>query len=402
MKILGIIAEYNPFHNGHEYHLQKSRELTGADYTIAVMSGNFTQRGELAIFDKWQRSRAAVESGVDLVAELPFVFACNKGEIFARGAVDILKGLGVTHISFGSECGDVDELSRLVRDIDDNINEINDLKDTFMKEGNSFAKSFQLAVKNVLGKEKSEIMRTPNNILALEYLKRIFYWNKRGHAIRPVTIKRYGSGYFGKDENTGFAGATAIRKLMEEDISKAYEYVPSSIENMISNWDENRSWKEKAFDIVRSEIIRNDAENLRKIYCMGEGLEHKFKKEVSRAESLEDLVYAVVSRRYTEAAVRRILAYIIVGLKDKQPDFDVYARILAAGKAGRDFIRTAKKTELLQIPLITNVNKISEENRRIWNTLKYDCTASDMYNIIMGKNLYKFSDKVVMPYIKVD
>ena len=102
MKILGITAEYNPFHNGHKYHLEKSLEVTGADYSVAVMSGNFTQRGEAALLDKWTRSRIAVENGIDLVVELPFVFACSRGESFARGAVDILEGLGATHIAFGS------------------------------------------------------------------------------------------------------------------------------------------------------------------------------------------------------------------------------------------------------------------------------------------------------------
>ena len=110
MKILGITAEYNPFHNGHRYHLEKSRELTGADYVIAVMSGNFTQRGEAAIMDKWERSRLAVENGIDIVFELPFVFACCRAEKFAAGAVDILAGLGATHISFGSESGSLDRL----------------------------------------------------------------------------------------------------------------------------------------------------------------------------------------------------------------------------------------------------------------------------------------------------
>ncbi|MBR2619238.1 MAG: nucleotidyltransferase family protein, partial [Firmicutes bacterium] len=107
MKVLGITAEYNPFHNGHKYHIEKSREMTGADCVVAVMSGNFTQRGEAAILDKWERSRLAVENGVDLVVELPFIYACSKAQSFAEGAVDILKGLGVHMISFGSESGEI-------------------------------------------------------------------------------------------------------------------------------------------------------------------------------------------------------------------------------------------------------------------------------------------------------
>lgn len=399
MKVLGIIAEYNPFHNGHEYHIRKSKELTGADCTVAVMSGNFTQRGEAAVFDKWQRSRAAVESGVDLAVELPFVFACNRGEIFAKGAVDILKGLGVTHISFGSECGKLDKLEKLAFDMERHKETIERIKNEFMESGNSFAKSFHMAVESVLGSEQSRLMTEPNNILALEYIKRIFYWRGKGVFIEPVTVKRYGSGYFEADEESGFAGATFIRKIMEEDPASALKYVPESMKDMLAGKARGGLWQDKAFDIIRSDIIRSQPEELRQVYCMGEGLEYKFKKEVMRADSFEKFLSSAVSKRYTEAAIRRILTYILVGLKEENPKFDIYARLLAAGKKGRDFIKSVKKEKKVDIPFITNINKEKDDVAKVWDTLQYDCVASDMYNILMERDLYEFSDRVRMPYV---
>ena len=220
MKILGITAEYNPFHNGHRYHLQRSMEMTGADYSVAVMSGSFTQRGEPAVLDKWTRSRLAVQNGVDLVLELPFLYACSRGEIFASGAVDILRGIGATHISFGSESGDLEALQSLVTGMRMRSGEIDEIRLQEMQKGDSFARSLQRAVEKVLGASAAQLMAEPNNILAIEYLKRIDCWNSMGpsdggcrNRIEPCTVKRFGSGYGELNEKAGFAGATVLRKM---------------------------------------------------------------------------------------------------------------------------------------------------------------------------------------------
>ena len=195
MKILGITAEYNPFHNGHRYHLQRSMEMTGADYSVAVMSGSFTQRGEPAALDKWTRSRLAVQNGVDLVLELPFLYACSRGEIFASGAVDILRGIGATHISFGSESGDLEALQSLVTGMRMRSGEIDEIRLQEMQKGDSFVRSLQRAVEKVLGASAAQLMAEPNNILAIEYLKRVDYWNGmeqdaggRRKRIEPCTV----------------------------------------------------------------------------------------------------------------------------------------------------------------------------------------------------------------------
>lgn len=402
MNVLGITAEYNPFHKGHKYHMEKSKDITKADCTVVVMSGNFTQRGEAAVFDKWTRSKMAVEEGADLVVELPFVFACNRAEIFAEGAVDILRGLGVTHISFGTECGDLEELKGLAQGFIENKAEIEEKRTEFMKEGYSFAKGTHMACESIFGRKRSQLLIKPNNILAIEYIKRILYWNGKGENLYATAVSRHGSGYFQENNETGFAGASVIRELISKRDEKVGIYVTENTAHAIAENTLYTQWKEEAFNIIRSDIIRNNTKTLSDIYCMGEGIENKLKKEIITAGSWDDLTKAVTSRRYTESAVRRLMIYILVGLKEKHPASAKYARVLAAGEKGRKLIRKIKKEGKGMIPVITNINKDVVKFPFVSKMLDYDCIASDMYNLINGRPLYDFSDKVIRPYIKIE
>lgn len=398
MKILGIVAEYNPFHNGQKYHIDKARELTGADYVVVVMSGNFVQRGEAAILDKWERSRIAVQSGADLVVELPFIFACNKASDFAAGAVDILAGLGATHIAFGSESGDIDALKELVCKLSDHNENITALREAAMSEGVSYAKGTQMAVSEILGEEYVSLMLDPNNILALEYLKRI---REKKYNIEAVTVKRFGSGYYDSDDVSGMAGATVIRQMVqnEQDVAK---YVPANTANALANSCIDVKVQDvNAFGILKADIVRNSSEKLAAIYSVGEGLENKLKKEIINADSMDSFVESVVSKRYTKAAVKRMLTYILMGITGENPQRSLYARILAAGRNGRELIKKLKKDEIARIPIIMNINKEKDVCDMVWGTLKYDVLASDMYNIISDRSMYDYSDKVIRPYIEV-
>ncbi len=406
MKVLGITAEYNPFHNGHKYHIEKSREMTGADCVVAVMSGNFTQRGEAAILDKWERSRLAVENGVDLVVELPFVYACSKAKSFAEGAVDILKGLGAQVISFGSESGELSDLYELASNLKFRAEEIAETRDKLMKSGASFAKAGELAAAEVLGEAAAKLMTEPNNILAIEYLKRMIFWNEKGHVIEPLTVKRHGSGYFEENSEKGFAGASAIRKMKtRKDFEK---YVPENVAGVLENPKEKETAcfaseralhaEERLFHLVRSEIVKSSPEELARVYHMGEGLENKLKKEIVTARNMDELVSAVVSRRYTEAAVRRLLTYVLMGLREYEPSRAVYGRVLAANDVGRKLLGKLKKQDD-HMPILTNINKDEEGNEDVRACLKYDVLASDMYNLIYDRDLYAFSDKVRRPYM---
>lgn len=403
MKVLGITAEYNPFHNGHKYHIEKSREMTGADCVVAVMSGNFTQRGEAAILDKWERSRLAVNNGVDLVVELPFVYACSKAQSFAEGAVDILKGLGVQMISFGSENGDIRDLYDLASKLTKEGHEISQAREKFMKQGMSFAKAGELAASEILGEKAARLMTEPNNILALEYLKRLIFWKERGYDIEPVTVKRHGSGYFEENSEKGFAGASVIRKMESSEEFK--RYVPKNVVCALEGTENTQLAAECAlqandclFRLVRSEIVKSSSEALAQVYHMGEGLENKLKKEIIKAENMEELVSSVVSRRYTEATVRRLLTYVLLGIREYEPTKAVYGRVLAATENGRKLLGSLKKQDG-HMPIITNINKDELDNDCVQACLRYDVLASDMYNLIHDRDLYAFSDKVKRPYM---
>ncbi len=401
MKTVGIIAEYNPFHNGHRYHIEESRRRTGADCVVAVMSGNFTQRGEAAVLDKWTRACLAVENGVDLVLELPFIFACSRAETFAAGAVDILQAMGVDWISFGSESGDLAQLAELARQMVKQEKEISQKRRDIMKSGCSFAKANELAVQAVLGADKSRLLLAPNNILALEYLKRIFYWQGKGAALMPVTIKRHGSGYLEANERMGFAGAAAIRRMKARDEFAAYvpETVADALAAALESGRTQEHMQAQFFQLLRAELVRSRAEELSRIYCMGEGLENKLKKEIIRVQTFDELLSAVVSRRYTEAAVRRILVYTLLSLKEREPKRNLYARVLALNDMGRNCLRLVKKQKNGQLPVITNINKDAEACIKAGRTLQYDILAADMYHILSDQDLYRFSDKVVRPYV---
>mgnify|MGYP003375593247 FL=1 len=187
-KSVGIIAEYNPFHNGHLYQIEESGKITGAEVVIAAMSGNFVQRGMPAIADKWQRAEAAIRNGVDIVVEIPTVFACNSAHNFAKAGVEILENLGVDFISFGSESGNIDELKEIARAMEENSEYIEEFISKNIKKGLSYPKARREALACLLGEEKAGILDSPNNILAIEYIGEL-------SKAEPVTVKRTGPGY---------------------------------------------------------------------------------------------------------------------------------------------------------------------------------------------------------------
>ena len=397
MKVLGITAEYNPFHNGHLYIAQKARQNTGADCVIAVMSGNFTQRGEAAISDKWTRAKAAVassRSGVDLVIELPFIFACNRAKNFAAGGVDMLAKLGADCIAFGCEADDPDKLRNLALKMSETEDVLSEKTAFNMKEGVSHAKAYETAVKEQLGNDAVQLMSTPNNILALEYLKRIMTLRKNGMVIEDLPIKRTGSGYNDIGEN--YAGASKIREMIirGEDISR---FVPGS-----SNYENYSSIENRYFEIIKSIMLRSSREELSSIYCIGEGFENKLLKEIITSDSLDSYIKKLVSRRYTASAVRRMLTYVLLGVKGQDADEMITrgascCRLLAAGNEGRRFMRCFESTDF---SIVTNINKIGaggcSEDPGI---LRLDIKASDMYNLLCGRDIYSCSDRVISPFI---
>ena len=398
MKTVGIVAEYNPYHKGHKYHLEKTLEMTDADCVVSVMSGNFTQRGEISPWDKWLRSKVAVVAGVDLVVELPFIYAVNRGEMFAKGAVDILAGLGVDYISFGSELGDIEVLSKLADDIEKYEDKIQVRQNELMKTGDSYARCRSIAISELLDWDITEIIRKQNNFLGLEYIKRINYWKKKGVNITPITVKRRGSGYFEINDELGYAGASEIRTAMAEgDKETVALFIPEEVQYLVEACLHLGPAESKLLDIVHTDVLRKSPEQLAEIYCMGEGLENKIAKESRTHLTLQSLVDSLTSKRYTSSAMRRLLLYMLMNIKGKELPEAMYARVLAADRLGRDFIRESK--ERGGIDIITNVNKEMPEDDQIRRCLEIDMRAADIYNYLTGSDEYANSDRVVKPFI---
>ena len=346
MNIVGIIAEYNPFHNGHLYHLKQCKKLVEAEACVVVMSGNFTQRGEPAVFDKWTRSRLAVQCGADLVLELPFAYAVNSAEAFARGGVGILDKMGcVTHIGFGAEHGSLPEMERLAAFLAEETIEFRECFKEFLAEGYSYARARERSVEACLGPDFANLSKTPNNILALEYLK----------------------------------------QLTAEERKKC---VPPQVEEAFACRREVKGY----FELIRSLVLRSSSEELSQILSVGEGLENRMKSQVRICRSLEEFVEGIATKRYPKTRIRRILCQMLMGLSSFEDCF--YARVLAAGEKGKQVIRQIKKQG--QIPVFTNINKEAS----LPEILKYDILAGDIYNILTGMELYRHCDYVTRPYME--
>lgn len=377
MNSIGIIGEFNPFHKGHAYLIKETKKLVSDSIIISVMSGNFTQRGLPAFSDKWTRAKEAVNGGVNLVCELPVVYACNGAEIFGRGGMQIIKGFGaIDYISFGSESGDIKELNKIKEILDKNGELLNQRTKSFLRKGFSYPKARELILSEILEKDGnidnfSNLISGSNNILAIEYLKNI------DKDISPITIRRAGNSH---DES-----ATALRKkLLSEnpDLYKKIEY--------------------NFFILLSWSIMRNDSDFLQDIWSAGEGLGNKLKKEIRYAKSLEDLVDRVKSKAYTRTRIYRLLSQTILGItKESIYNAKPYIRILAVDQKGREFLNYVKKNKRNSIPIITNINKDLEENKDIIQTIEKDILASDTYNLITESDLYIHSDYIKKPYIGV-
>ncbi len=384
MNVVGIIAEYNPFHNGHLYHLQKSREKARADFVIAVMSGNFTQRGEPAVLDKWTRSRLAVQCGVDLVLELPFAYAVNSAEYFAKGGVGILAGLGcVTHISFGAETENLSKLEEAAAFLREEKQEYRQRLKGALGKGISYAAAREQMLAEYLGEETAQLCRTPNNILALEYLKQL---NTQKTAIKPIMVNRKGAGYYDQTPKENIASASAIRNTLT--LKQRRDCVPENVETALEQGPEISGY----FNLVRTAVLCKDTAALSAVFSVSEGLENRLKDQVRRCNNLSQLVESVSTKRYPQSRISRILCQAAVGLTDFDDSF--YARILAAGEKGTVLLKHLKKTA--EIPIITNINKVTAQPA----LLHYDILAADLYNLLIKSNLYENCDHVKAPYIQ--
>lgn len=388
-KSVGIIAEYNPFHNGHLYHLNKSKELTDAKITIAAISGNFVQRGKIAMADKWQRAEAAVKCGADLVVEIPVVFACNSAPYFAKAGVEILENLGVDFISFGSESGNIDELYELDRAMETLNEDIEGFIKEKVKEGLSCPRARREAVDKLIGEKGALILDKPNNILALEYIKAM-------KTSQGVTVQRKGPGYNDIEVYEELASATAIRYLLKEEADISHLLPQMSFETLKSN---EMPSEEILFKMICQNALVSDAKDLDKTPTGGEGLGNKLKNSIRKISSYEELIEELKSKRYTRTRIERFLIQTLLKINQENA-YKNYIRVLGFNAKGSAYLKEIKKADICKLPIITNINKDIQRFPEIDCTLSKDILAMDIYNMATQRDLYSFSEYVRKPFVE--
>ncbi len=383
MKTLGIIAEYNPFHNGHKYHIETAKAKSGADCVVAIISGDFTQRGQMAVSNKWDRAKWALENGVDLVIELPAIYATSNAGAFAKGGVSILEAMGVDYISFGAE-SDEKTLTDIACCIKENHQEIHSLIKTFTKEGMSFPKAREKALKTLNQDLNIEAIGSPNNILAIEYLLNMVN-------SKPVIVKRSGTGY-NQEAIKGLPSATAIRSLAEKGQNYA-NYVPKEVNNIIA------PNMEKMWEMAQFQAISRDEDFIDSINSSDQGFGNLIKQNLRYSKGYDDLVHMMTSKRYTASRVTRFICQLILGITKEIGSLDArYVHVLGFNQTGSALLKSLKKTND-SLPIITNINKALDLDETIFSSLEVDIKANDIYNLLHGLDLYKNSDYVKMPVI---
>lgn len=359
MSSVGIICEYNPFHNGHLYHLNKIKELYKDDTIVLVLSGNYTERGDFSIIDKWKKTEIAKEAGIDLIVELPFPFATSSADYFSYGAVSILEHLKVEKLVFGSEENNIDDLIEIAK-CQINNEDFDKLVKIYSKFGYNYPTAISNAVSDLTGKKVS----APNDLLGVSYIKTIL---ENNYKIKPICIKRTND-YHDK-EIKEISSATAIREALKEkkDINKA-------IPNYVSKYLTNLHFKEDYFKFLKYKIITE--KDLSIYQDVTEGIDLKLKKVINDSYSYDDLIENLKSKRYTYNKLSRMLLHILVGFtKDMAKNMkDIeYIRILGFNDKGRKYLNSIKKE--VEIPIISKFI-------RDYKMLKLELDTTIIYNLI--------------------
>lgn len=437
MKAVGLVTEYNPFHNGHLYHLNKAMEITGADISVAVMSGDFVQRGEPAVLDKYTRTSMALNSGVNLVVELPVNYAVSSAESFATGALKVLDHIKADSIAFGSESGDIEGLSELAHILCDNEDMLYKEISKYTANGISYAAARQKTVEKLTDKDTAEMLTSSNNILAVEYLKAII---KNKYAIKPYTIKRQGDSYNDTDIRSEYASATALRENLKNrmgkwidsdclagdttgivteddndinneknnninniDIINISEYIPvkaglilSSNTNYIYPDDITEALFTRLLDILFASNYDKNVfiENVMQYPDVSKEIAGRLYKSVmdmitrtvpQGAESKDNGVFSfgslcehIKTKEVPLSRIKRALVRITLGLDKKHMEKyanEPYIRVLGFDKKGQEYLSYIRKT--VEVPLITKTADYKE-------MLLDDIHAANIYNMIVA------------------
>ena len=369
--IVGIIAEYNPFHNGHLYHIEKVKEMFPNSPIILVLGGNFTERGDVSILDKWEKTDIAIKCGIDLVVELPFPFSCASADIFAKGSIDILNYLGVTDLVFGSESDDIEGIKKLVETELSNP-DFDNLVQVYLRMGYNYPTSLSKALEDITG----DCFKLPNDILGISYVKAIFSNN---YKITPHTIKRTND-YHSKELNKmGINSATSIREtlLNNKDIKDS---VPVITYNYLKN--KKIPKLDDYFNLLKYKII--SCNDLTIYNLVDSGIATKLKKEILNSYSFDELINKVKSKNLTYSRLSRTLIYILCDYtKNMAKEFNKirYIRLLGFSNRGRDYLNKIKKD--IDIPIISKFTKEKDE------MLEYEYQITKIYSLVFDKDTDK-------------
>ncbi|CCZ18461.1 uPF0348 protein Thet_1167 [Clostridium sp. CAG:780] len=391
-RVIGVVAEYNPFHNGHYYHLQATKEITGAEYCVAVISGNFTQRGDTSIVNKWAKAYMAICGGADLVIELPTVYSISSAENFASGAVKILDNLKVVDaISFGAEANDLATLNNIANVLYEEPKAYTNILSHELKKGISYPAARENALMMYLNdiKRYANTLSSPNNILAIEYLKALKIQKSK---LEPIMIRRKKVYYNDNKIVDDFASATAIRKLLQDgEYANLRKVIPRSSYTIIGQ-ESRKGGMVLSLSKYEKEIIytlrKMTVEEIAELPDVSEGLQFAIKNAANEANNLKDLISNIKSKRYTQTRIQRILLYALLGIDKKLMENSrkvvPYVRVLGFTQKGKSLLSEISRRNP-KLNIITSLKKYMDQNQNknkvLAEMLEKDIFATDVYTL---------------------
>lgn len=417
MKIVGLIAEYNPFHNGHLYHIQKAKEVSKADAAIVVMSGNYVQRGAPAIMPKHLRAEVALKAGASLVIEIPVCYATGSAEYFAAGAISLLEGLGcIDSICFGSECGDYHLLHKIAAVVADEPEEYRFSLQEALRQGNSFPRARQMALKSFFKDPSIEdVLEQPNNILGIEYMKALYL---RNSSLGIYTIRRKVSGYHDQELTDTYSSASAIRKLLaytgnavrlekegmfdepslSEVLTRLESQVPPSCIRLLEETHRVRYpvYSNDFSLLVKYRLMTESRESLVKYMDVTEELANRIMNHLKDFITFEQFCDLLKTKDMTYSRICRCLFHILLNIRTsdlQQYESDghcQYARVLGFRKDSTRLMSQMKRTS--SIPLLTKITQTESLSDSALHMLEQDIFAADLYESVL-------TDKFKMPFI---
>lgn len=360
MKAIGIIAEYNPFHNGHLYHLNKIKEKYPEHAIVLVMSGNFTERGEVSLMNKFKKAEIAEAAGIDLIVELPFPFATQSADYFSYGAITLLEKLKVEKVIFGSESNNIEDLNEIANAQLDNP-DFDKLVHIYSKFGNNYPTSLSLALEELTGK----VINTPNDLLGISYIKTI---KENNYNIKAETIKRTNN-YHNQELDNEISSATSIRNALKNN-----QDISNQVPKFLLPYLNNLHFIDDYFKYLKYKIITDN--DLSKYQTVNEGIENLLRKEIINCNSYDELVEKLKSKRYTQNKIKRMLLHILVGFtKEDASNMNeiTYIRLLGFSLKGRNYLNQIKKE--VDLPIISKINRNKDK------MLEFEIKTTEIYAI---------------------